>query len=308
MNKLLISIVGDQPQPAYFFQRHYYDNHSRSTDFRLIATQRSKPIAERIGNLLKDKGLNGTIWDECDAYDVAKIHDYLQCKLPESEEREVIWDLTGGTKAMTMTAQSLAMIRKDRIVYLQSEGGKSKLHHLTTCSGVLQFESTEELDDILTIDDYFRLQGHDFEDRTSKQDDRGKRYEEAIEKALKENSSFEVRRGVAKGNLDIDFVIRKSNRIAIIEAKSGKNEIKKAIGQLMSASHPENYGTYVTKIVISAHPLDKEKNEGNNRNNTEGNNQQLAKACNIKTILLPFENDEIDENHLLQELNKILPQ
>jgi len=124
----------------------------------------------------------------------------------------------------------------------------------------------------LSLDYYFTLHGHEVQERTSKTCDQGKCYENLIESALKNRSDLEYRRGVAKGNLDIDFVVRRKNQVAIIEAKSGGGA-KKGIDQLNTASQRDRFGTYIKKGLIHGQALDE-------------NNQSLAEASMIRCLQL----------------------
>ncbi|MEX2381432.1 MAG: hypothetical protein WD490_03535 [Opitutales bacterium] len=275
MKTTIISLVGGQPEPPFHGQRHLGSHHSDPVGTILVSSQSTTIVAKRILRALSITNESNSLWNECPPYDVEAAFAYLNEKNASlGSGHEIVWDITGGTKPMVLAATMIAQSTDATMAYLESELGTCYIYRygFQRNSSDIRKIDKQECCSQLTLDLYFTLHGHDVKERTSKQDNQGKQYEDLIEAQLKKIAGIEFRRGVAKGNLDIDFVVRRGNQVAVIEAKSGGGS-KKGIDQLNTASQRDRFGTYIKKGLIHGQSLDQ-------------NNVDLAEASSIRACLL----------------------
>ncbi len=158
--------------------------------------------------------------------------------------------------------------KRSRLVYFQTEGGRSALHHYRfTDTGMLRLEKSEEITKTITLDDYLRLHVGSYA-----QGDLRDEFEQKVHEALRRIDGLEILTSVRPEELDaleIDFVIRLGNQVGVIETKT--KAAKKGIDQIQAVAEQRYLGTYVSKFLVSGQPLDK-------------NNKQLAKAYNIAVV------------------------
>jgi len=274
MRNYIISLVGGQPEPPFHTQRHLLPKDHTDYVRILVSSERTKPVAQRVLKALGLKNTEKHLWDKCPPYDLIDAKGYLESMVETLDASRIVWDLTGGTKPMALATSFASSFPNTEIVYLESESGTSFVYRYQKDRDdkALKMIERSECKSELSLDHYFTLHGHEVQERTSKTCDQGKCYENLIESALKNRSDLEYRRGVAKGNLDIDFVVRRKNQVAVIEAKSGGGA-KKGIDQLNTASQRDRFGTYIKKGLIHGQAL-------------EENNQSLAEASMIRCLHL----------------------
>lgn len=261
MNKTaLIHLVGEQPIPNLLVTRHINPG-----VVVLVHTERTKQVAERLRNMLSKYTCYVC---PVDPYNLPVIQHTLQQFIDQQLANcRLLFNLTGGTKPMSFAAFLIALQRRDPFVYFQTEGGSSLLYRYEFADQLTQQQ--ENLAETITLDDYLRVQVGGYTTEKLKHP-----LEQAVDQVLRSIPSLEVFTSVRFSNvgaLEVDFVIRRGNRVGVIEVKSKVD--KKGIDQIQAVSDPRYLGTYVTKFLISGDDVD-------------SNNKDLAEAYKIELIEL----------------------
>jgi len=285
MNNLMIAFIGEQPIPNLIPIKF-----KRPDKTLLVFTKLTKSKAENIKKLVESKI---TKIEECevDPYDISKIYEKVKNKI--SNEADLIFNLTGGTKAMAFAGYSLAQQYNAPFLYLQTEGKEMKIYEYEFKKGIPSLKNTTIVSLKINIDEYLRVHIGNYNQTNFKND-----FERAVYDALK-SSVEELKSGVKIGGaLDIDLIIRCENYVGIAELKTGKKaRTKEGIDQLNTAGGREYLGTYTTKFLI----VDQKWDE------SLSNLRELAEARNIYLIELPSygKNKDIsnrDKKHLIQTI------
>lgn len=283
-----ILLVGEQPVPNLLPTRHLKPDVAV-----LVYTDRTSGITDRLCGLLSDcKCLQRKV----DPYDLPKIQHALESFLVrELAGYQLLFNLTGGTKPMSLAAFLVAFKRQASFVYFQTEGGRSLLYHYEfTHQGKVQLEKQEEISATITLDDYLRAQVDDYTTEPPRDE-----FERQVYGTLRTITDLEILTSVRPQRmaaLEVDFVIRLGNQVGVIEAKT--KAAKPGIDQIHSVAEQRYLGTYITKFLVSGKPVDK-------------NNKELAKAYNIEVIELPSYTNtgsltENDKENLRQRILKKL--
>lgn len=261
----MVALIGEQPAPNLLPLLHV-----AATDGLLVFTQRTARHKDRLKRVLQGRVPPEEL--ETPPYDIIEIGHRLEKKLVALgwNTPDLVFNLTGGTKAMAFAAYDLAVRWRSEFLYFQTEGARSLVYRYATVSGSpLLIGAPEEVRTLLTIDDYLRLYAEGYKEEGTKEP-----FEKMVYDALKASPLIsEVRAGIRTLTaLEIDLVIRCGNQIGIAEIK--RHAKKQGIDQLNSASEQRNLGTYASKFLISAAPVDP-------------NNKDLADAYKIVVIELP---------------------
>jgi len=271
----LILLVGEQPLPNLLPTRHI-----NPEMVALVYTDRTKEIAKRLEALLSVEKLPC----EVKPYDLPKIEQTLQDlsrQIAESEHH-LLFNLTGGTKPMSLAAFQVASQRKAPFVYFQTEGGRSLLYRYQfTDQGEVELEKQEEISQTITLDDYLRAQVGNYTPGSPRDD-----FERQVSQALQTIPDLEILTSVRPQGLEaleVDFVLRLGNQVGVIEAKT--KGAKSGIDQIQAVAEQRYLGTYVAKFLVSGKEVDR-------------NNKNLARAYGIEMIELPSYADtgEISES------------
>jgi len=232
---------------------------------------------------------------EVEPYNLPKIEQALQEFLSRqiaASEYQLLFNLTGGTKPMSLTAFRVASQRKAPFVYFQTEGGRSLLYHYQfTNQGEVKLEKQEEISQTITLDDYFRAQIRNYTTEDLRDD-----FEREVYRVLQQIPDLEILTSVRPHGLDaleVDFVIRSGNQIGVIEAK--KKGAKSGIDQIQAVAEQRHLGTYVAKFLVSGRSVDE-------------NNKNLAQAYGIEVIELSSyaDTDKISESEQQMLRKRIL--
>jgi hypothetical protein len=270
----MISLVGAQAAPNVLPL-----DHIKPDRLILVYTQTTQKVAENTQKLLsseKPAMTVDTFFLEY-AYDLKEICLQIGAHLEQtvSEREDLIFNLTGGTKVMSFAAIELAKRRSSRAFYYQSEENQSKIHHYNIEQGALVAGDSETIATSLSLDQYLRLYLSEYEQRHQNEEDV---FENNVINALMNGlgSEFELKPRVCPlniaGHVEIDFVVRYKNVIAVGEIKEKAN--KRAFEQLNSITSQEALGTYTKKFIVHTNELDK-------------NNKDLMDAYKIVNIMLP---------------------
>ncbi|MBX3015609.1 MAG: DUF1887 family protein [Caldilineaceae bacterium] len=261
---ILISLIGEQPAPNLLPTRHLQPQASV-----LVYTERTQRTAERLQAILTANCACQIL--PVEGYEITDMQHKLNTFLDKNYQGEtLVFNLTGGTKPMSLAAFLVAQARKAAVIYFQSEGNRSRLVTYNWHDIILQKTSDEELPQDISLADYLHLYLGKYE-----VGDPRDKFEQEIHDILKEISGLECLTSVKPqglGALEIDFVFRYGNQIAICEAK--RKGAKEGIDQLNAVANPRYLGTYIHKFLCSGREVDK-------------NNRDLAAAYNINIIQLP---------------------
>jgi Holliday junction resolvase-like predicted endonuclease len=288
MQSIMICLIGEQPIPNLLPIRYL-----KPTEVALVYTKTSESVKQNLAEILNE---SCQIHEkEVPPYNLADVKIELEELLIEkgwNSSSNFTFNLTGGTKPMSLAAFRLAEQLRAKFVYFQSEGGKSLLYTYNFLNNEPILEKREEIDVNITIDDYLKAHGLDYNRKEINE-----QFEELVFKSL-QPSVCEIIRGVRVKSLDIDLVIRCGNQVGIAEVKTGrKAEKKEGIDQLSTASQREFLGTYTKRFLILSRKLGTD-------------NRLLAEARNIRVIELLDDHvnglSENDKKHLVTEISNAL--
>lgn len=263
MKKALILLVGEQPIPNLLPSRHL-----RPEVAVLVHTDRTRDIAERLEGLLSGCRCLLCCVGPYDLPGVQRaLRDFLQQKLAG---HQLVFNLTGGTKPMSLAAFQVAFHYQAPCVYFQTEGGRSLLYYYQfTNQRDVRLEKHEEISATITLDDYLRAQVGDYTKEPPRSD-----FERQVYQALQGVPDLEIFSSVRPQGmeaLEVDFVVRLGNQVGVVEAKT--KGAKSGIDQIQAVAEQRYLGTYVAKFLVSGKPVDR-------------NNKNLARAYNIVVVEL----------------------
>jgi len=228
---LLLSLVGEQPIPILLVNRFL------NPEQHLLAhSSKTERVAANLQSLLP----NVKLLKLEDAYHLEQIRKHFESVY----QPNLVFDLTGGTKPMAWAGYQVAYTHKAQIVYLVSEGKQSKLVQFNFApSGIEQ--TAEVLPTLITIDDYLMAHGIKAEANLVASSNQ----QEVALKHFFEAHTDECQHNIKFPAFEVDFLIRRANQVAVVEAKSGK--IKRfGIDQLTTITGREYLGTYTGRIWI----------------------------------------------------------
>lgn len=265
---ILISLVGDQPIPNLLVARALQPN-----GVIWACSQRTQPIAQRISALLPG-GVQALPCLCLPPYEIEAARQELEAALRMyAADDEVIFNLTGGTKPMAWAALALAAERNLPFVYLQTEGAHTVLYRYRLHEGRFHLEGRRNLPALINIEDYLRAHG-----LTAWHVKGGARDEfEALLEPLLRAMCDQVMTNLDFDAFEIDFVIRRGNKVGVIECKRGRqrdrNERRAGMDQLVIASEEKYLGTYTARFLVTDRPL-------------SPNLEQMANMRNIQVVVL----------------------
>lgn len=287
MGKKMIALIGEQPIPNLLPIRH-----DRPSEVLLVWTSRTKQVGERFAKNLKQEV--AVFCCEVEPYDISAIYQQLNGRINELGwlPADLVFNLTGGTKTMAFAAYQLALDKMGcQFLYLESEGGKSRLRQYEFDNRLAILKRDEIIPGVITIDDYLGayLDAYAYHEVANP-------FESILFEALKEAvDEIVVAVKNPSGTLDVDLVVRIGNQVGIIEAKTGaKGRKKDGINQLNTAGGREYLGTYTKKFLIVDSSWERFTNLSD-----------LANARNIVVIELPSHGEakqlsEADRQRLIQ--------
>ncbi|MBN8725686.1 MAG: DUF1887 family protein [Acidobacteria bacterium] len=250
----MIALVGEQPMPILLPALYL-----KPAETILVATTKTETVAQRLTKLIKaSRCIN------VHPYEITSTVQTLDKEL--AGKKDIIVNLTGGTKTMAIAAFALVARTKTEFVYFQTEKETVLKRYQFTEQGLSSKARERNLPDLISAADYLNAHLQSFRQEGFSKDETGQlniggKFEKCIYDALKK-SGFEVLAGVRPegvgDQIEIDLVIRLGNRVGIAEVKMGDKEGKRpksGIDQLSTAG--SNLGTYTNKFLILANRLPK---------------------------------------------------
>lgn len=259
--KVLISLIGHQPLPILMTIRH------EKPDMVIFLSSGDPLLQKRKHNLINlvcketktiDPGIYIDPWHFLSV--PSNLEDILADHAPDNAQ--FVFDTTGGTKAMAIglvqAAHQLASKQHDvRVVYLESEGMTPHLYsYRAEPQSLLQFTSRDDVNVLVTIEDFWRAhlgQVLTFGHRNPAAS--GSPFEEELEAEFallrQQQMIDEVAATVLPpGTGELDFILRKGSRFALVECKSGKEAGKiNGIYSLNNWASDRYLGTYTAKLL-----------------------------------------------------------
>ncbi|GCE15839.1 Card1-like endonuclease domain-containing protein [Tengunoibacter tsumagoiensis] len=274
----IVQLVGEQYLPNVLPVRHYHPDY-----VLLVYSKRTRSHFERLQHFLQSE--TNVMGVETDAFNIAIITEQIEQALQTYQERwkdqtgktTLLFNLTGGTKAMILGAQQLASHYQAPICYLQSEGIQSVIYSYEWNMNRLRQKERETLPSYLNLREMLNLtlgkEGVVWKENGPSPEEGGL-FERAIADVLYRDPDYEVMCGVKfYDNIEIDVVIRYQNQLGILEAKIDKKAGKlEGIHQLGTAVRP--LGTYTKQFFAI------------NNNDSEGSQKIVREVSRI--IIIPL--------------------
>lgn len=262
----LITLLGEQPIPSLLTIRHFSPD-----SIYLVYTSRTEVVAKNVA-VLVDKSVESI---QVEPFDLVAIERRLRDQLPR-QYGDVVADVTGGTKPMSLALSRIAATNNWVISYLQSQNRESHIYSYVHKEGEIISSRDDIVRPLLTIDEFIRAYGiYDYK-CTEFASHEGGVFERSIFEALA-TTVDEIEHGVQLlGSLDVDLILRRSNRVGLVEVKLGSNGRKKAIDQINTAGGQRYLGTYTKKMIVSNVSWERDTNL-----------RELAAARHITVVSVP---------------------
>lgn len=271
---LMIALVGEQPLPNFLLAQHEHPD-----ALLLVYTLKTEPVYEKLKATLQSET---AIYElPTDPYNVIAIIKDLKAKLAEKKIaafQPFVFNLTGGTKAMSLAAYHVAQQYNAPVIYLESEEKHNQVFRYEWEQQQLQLTNSKKLSECTQLKDFFNLHLGYRKWTLKKLDNQpGSIFQKAVADTL-QTYGYEVMQGVQamQGQVDVDVAIRFENQFGIIETKWGeKGRDLKGIQQLSTAKR--HLGTFTQQLYVITVPRTPVHKE-------------IIDAANIKVIsLLEYE-------------------
>lgn len=232
----LVCLVGEQPIP------NLLPIISLQPESVLLAcTETTKKVAKNLVAMLPSSNIR-------------EITDYnlsdAIAQLKELCDAQTIINLTGGTKLMALAAYEVARSFQLPFIYLRSQGKVSLLQRFEWNEDGPHQVSEVPLPALISIQDYLRAHGLHAITQGGPQNPQESGLVRVFESLVDEcqtNMLFEA--------FEIDFLLRRGNQVAVVEAKMQTSNTRKGIDQLNTIAGRAYLGTYTGKIWIVSKPL-----------------------------------------------------
>ncbi|HEU5379530.1 MAG TPA: DUF1887 family CARF protein [Ktedonobacteraceae bacterium] len=300
----MVALVGEQTLPNFLPARQQHPD-----NILLVYTKKTQQFYEYLRGKLQMEGIR--VFDlRTDPYKILTIVEELQGKLNLLKRQgyistPLIFNLTGGTKIMSLAAYQVAAQDKDAsVIYMQSETVPSIINHYGWQGQQLIQQKEEIVTEDTSLRDMLELHLGPMENAkgekrwgerkpTANNTDEGLPFEQAIKSALGDGG-YETLWGIhkEKGNsIEIDVAIGYKNQIGIIEAKLDGKKLE-GIKQL---SYAMQYlkATYTKQFIVVASPSSEDL-------------ERMCKTLKIHVIQLPRYKRGPNATSLSDEDRKIL--
>lgn len=283
MTTVLVTMIGHQPLPSLLATRYLKPEkviflYSPSAD-----VMRRK---EHLAQLLPAGSGEIAIPRPIDPWDIGSIPQFLPdfLRRKKLDGMELLFDLTGGTKAMSIgLAESARLLTGVQLIYLESDRFEtmlSRYHHDER--GRLICDGSEQLPELLDLDSFFHAYLGKFDwspQPNPQQSAESRQFEEDVAAGFDATRTLEIGRSVKSlGAEEIDIVLRRRNQFALVECKTGKGVIKiHGILQLSNLASERYLGTYTRKILVVQ----------SDRSTNNFNNLEVARRHDVFVLQLP---------------------
>ena len=231
-------------------------------------------MAERLS--LRLEGMNPQLC-MIDAYKLGGIAEQITNLL--AGVPDVLVNITGGTKPMSVGALAAAHKTKSQPFYVRSQRQKTEVDFYDFGVGGAPFvQNTVTISESINIEDYLVAYFGTEYRFTGIGHGAGEALERAVHKTLRSQvDEIQVGWKHESGAVDVDFIVRCNNQVGIIEAKTGgKAKSTDGIKQLAVAGGQRFFGTYTKRFLVIDQVW-----------STRSNNRALADAIGIVLVELP---------------------
>jgi len=244
MGEVMICLIGEQPMPNLLPIR--YDE---PREVLLVYTKDTNEVRKRLEKVLRKDLLIHTL--EVSPYNIPDIKTSLQNFIQGRgwQPTQLVFNLTGGTKAMAFAAYSLAQDWHTKYIYVESGETESRVYRYSfQPDGTTYFERDEVIPGVITLDDYLKAHLGVYIPKGFSRGEGGK-FEKAVYEAIKPVVD-EIKPGIQfLGQVDIDLIFRCHNQVGIAEVKTGgKAKTAEGIKQLKAAG--AHLDLYVRRLLI----------------------------------------------------------
>lgn len=283
---VLISLVGHQPLPNLLALRYIKPEavmfiYSNSGDSQL--TNRKEwlsQLAKSDGIAIIEPSSGVNPWQ---LNSVTELLDYELLSF-DLALTTFIFDITGGTKAMAVGLTKAAEKLGGELIYLETEKNDNRLHRCRFNSDSHLVEiGLESLPKLVTLKDFFfihlGLAPELLAPAPSNPAKKGIQFESAVRStfaSLVDDLLYSIKPLDAE---EIDIVLQKRNRFAIVECKAKEDDERKAYGilQLNNLASERYLGTYTGKILATIA----------NYSRDSSSNYKMAKEHKVHLLELP---------------------
>jgi hypothetical protein len=245
--QIMIALVGEQPMPNLLPARHYQVEH-----INLLHTDRTQGVAKRLKGIFEGDGINAQLI----AVDAFRIPDVYQVILNQREtwHAPLIFNLTGGTKAMSIAALEAARACNADFCYLETKQGVSVLYRYEWRDHQAALATTEHLTASITLEEFLRVKlgekNKAWSLKTPATGNEGYGFEVAVCGAVRpfvDELLHSVQ--IMKDQIELDFLYRKGQHFGIAELKDSKKSHNEGVRQLHTAG--QQLGLFTRKHFIA---------------------------------------------------------
>lgn len=232
----LLSLVGEQPIPVLLADRAL--NPERHL---LVHTNLTRSVARHLRALLP----HAEMLELKDPYALDETARLLEKAFTPG----MSFNLTSGTKPMAWAGYQVVSARRGKALYLESEKKRTLLHRLDFSSGGVH-QTSEVLPGLLTLKEYLGAHGQGLPAGNASVNNQETALHMYLQDQVDEclhNLQFDV--------VEVDFILRRGNQVAVVEAKSGLSRHKRkrdGLDQLTTIAGREYLGTYTGRIWVVA--------------------------------------------------------
>lgn len=260
---IYLALVGEQPMPVLLplWQEKGF------TSVQLIASETTQPVADFLAEYIRsDPGMGVRKVHPVmvvDAYDLDSASAVLHNLLAKHRYHKAVFNLTGGTKMMSIAAQQSAVDSHARLLYVSAE--KRNLIYFSADSDETQ---TVPIRVKVTVEQYFNAHGFDcsesqnfgMRDCEIPPPKEGDALEDHVYDLLCQSGLFDdVRRNVfirrtsgsSEVTNELDVVAASGGNLVVCSCKSGKVD-NQALYELASLSRCEVAGICCGRVLVSS--------------------------------------------------------
>lgn len=268
--RVMVALVGEQPIPNVLPVSHF-----RPHRVALVCTQHTEWLADRIGEYLGEVATKPFCVTDPYLVDVivADLQRYIQGQ--RWSDAELLFNLTGGTKAMAFAALEVARAfgQGAWAFYWQTGASDHVLHRFRFSDGRLRTEPPIHVAPSLTIEDFLRLHVGRYRLEEFRND--FERNVAAVLEGLGPDYEFwpNVRLSGIGHGVEVDGILRLGSTFGVFEVKL---RAKKSDGldQLRSVTEQRTLGTYTKRFLVTSDPMHR-------------NDMDLAEAYRVTVATLP---------------------
>jgi len=269
---LLISLIGEQPIPILLATRALKPERTI-----LCHTGTTRQVAVNLAAMIPNAELRLV-----EPYDIETCYQTLR----DLCVSETIFNFTGGTKPMALAAFEAARAAAAGLVYLSSENRTSDLSFYSFTQDGISRRKTISLGAMFTIEDYLTAHGLYPLAQKGPQNAQEAGLRIWLEKQVDECGAF-----LQFDAFEVDFILRRGNQVAVLEAKMTQKNTRFGIDQLNTIAGRAYLGTYTGKILVVSTPLG-------------GQLSRLAEARGVRVVLVKSVEDQRTGRLLPDEASK----